>query len=66
MTARQFKLVEAEIRSATEEVRAVRKTCDHVIDIYTAYRERIMERDWAKVHTAGDNAKPLPSWFGKR
>lgn len=36
------------------------------IDIYTAERERIMARDWARVHVAGDNAKPLPSWFGKR
>lgn len=62
----QLKLVEAEIRNATDEVRAIREICDHVIDIYTAERQRIMAKDWSAVHVAGDRAKPLPSWFRKR
>lgn len=36
------------------------------IDIYAAERERILAKDWSAVHVAGDRAKPLPEWWGKR
>ncbi|HET7255601.1 MAG TPA: hypothetical protein VFJ46_17730 [Xanthobacteraceae bacterium] len=48
------------------KLRAVPASAAPTVDIYAADRKRIEERDWAAVHIAGDRAKALPSWFGKR